>query len=81
MAATTEQLHNFYQFVEQRLRENQCEQTLDDLYAEWRAQNPTPEELETDVRAVRAALRDMDGGETGRPIEDFAAEFRQKNGV
>ena len=81
MAATTEQLHSFYQFAEQRLRENQCEQTLDELYSEWRARNPTPEELETNVLAVRAALRDMDGGETGRSIDEFAAEFRQQNGI
>lgn len=81
MAATTEQLYSFYQFAEQRLRENQCARSLDELYAEWRALHPTPEELETNVRAVRAALRDMDGGETGRSIDEFAAEFRQKNGI
>jgi hypothetical protein len=39
------------------------------------------EELETNVLAVRASLRDMDRGETGMPLEQFAAEFRKRNGI
>jgi hypothetical protein len=81
MSATAEQLQSFYQFAELRLRNGGCDQSLDDLYAEWRACNPTPEELDTNVRAVRAALRDMDEGQTGRPFDEFAAEFRQRNGI
>jgi hypothetical protein len=81
MAATTQELQSFYQFAEQRLRNGGAEQSLDDLYGEWRACNPTREELETNVLAVRAALRDMDGGETGRPVDEFAAEFRRRNGI
>jgi hypothetical protein len=81
MATTTDELRSFYQFAETRLRNGGCDQSLDDLYAEWRAGNPTPTELEGDVRAVRASLRDMDEGETGRPVSDFIAEFRQRNGL
>ena len=81
MAATSTELQNFYQFAEQRLRNGGCDQTLDELYGEWRACNPTPEELETNVFAVRASLRDMEDGKIGRPIEEFAAEFRRRNGI
>jgi len=81
MAGTATELLSFYQFAEQRLRNSGCDHTLDELFAEWRACNPPPEELEGNVLAVRASLRDMDNGETGRPIEDFAAEFRQRNGI
>jgi hypothetical protein len=81
MSATTQELQSFYQFAEERLRTGSSEQSLDDLYGEWRACNPTPEELDTNVLALRAALRDLKSGETGRPIEEFAAEFRQRNGI
>jgi hypothetical protein len=81
MSATAEQLQSFYQFAELRLRNGGCDQSLDDLYAEWRACNPTREELDTNVRAVRASLRDMDEGQTGRPFDEFTAEFRQRNGI
>lgn len=81
MAATTRELQSFYEFVEQRLQGRTCDRSLDDLFSEWRACNPTPEELVTNSLAVRASLRDMDEGETGRPIDEFAAEFRQQNGI
>jgi hypothetical protein len=81
MVATTQELQSFYQFAEERLGKGACQQTLDDLYGEWRAGNPMPDELDSNVLAVQAALRDLDRGETGRPIEEFAAEFRQRNGI
>ena len=81
MAATTRELQSFYEFVEQRLHARTCDRSLDDLFSEWRACNPTPEELEANALAVRASLRDMDEGDTGRPIDEFAAEFRQRNGI
>ena len=79
MAEVVQELQSFCQFAEERLRNGACNPTLDELYSEWRASNPTTHELENNVLAVRAALRDMDQGETGRPLEDFAAEFRQRN--
>jgi hypothetical protein len=81
MATVANELQSFYHFADERLGISGCNQTLDELYAEWRALNPTPEELEANVLAVRAALRDMDQGEAGRPIDEFAAEFRQRNGI
>jgi hypothetical protein len=81
MSATTQELQSFYQFAEQRLRNGGREVSLDDLYGEWRASNPTPEELETNVRAVRAALRDLDAGEKGQPVDEFIADFERRNGI
>ena len=81
LATTARELQSFFLFAEQRLRDDQSGNSLDDLYIEWRSCNPSPEELESNVLAVRAALRDMDAGEIGRPIEEFAAEFRQRNGI
>jgi len=81
MVAATQELQSFYQFAERRLRSGASDQTLDDLYLEWRASNPAPGDLDANVRAVRAAIRDMDNGETGRPIDDFLADFRRQNGI
>lgn len=81
MATVSEELDSFYQFAEGRLRSDATGETLDSLYAEWRICHPSPDELDTNVRAVRAALRDLDAGEIGRPIAEFIAEFRQRNGI
>jgi hypothetical protein len=81
MVVVVQELQSFYHFAEERLRTGGTNQTLDELYLEWRACNPGQVELDRNVMALRAALRDMDEGETGRPIEDFSAEFRQRNGI
>ena len=81
MSTVSDELQSFYHYAELRLQSDRRGESLDEIYAEWRAGNPTPESHQTDVRAVRASLRDMDGGNTGRSIEEFAAEFRQRNGL
>jgi hypothetical protein len=81
MAEAAQELQNFYQFADQRLRGHTGEQSLDQLFAEWRSQNPGPKELQDNVLAVRASLRDMDSGINGRPIDEFELEFRQRNGL
>jgi len=81
MAATSQELQSFYQFAEQRLQNGRCDLSLDDMYGEWRACNPTSDELETNVLAVRAALRDLDAGEKGQPINEFITEFERRNGI
>lgn len=81
MASVAEELESLYKFANSRVRtSNSREESLDELYAEWRANNPSPELLELDVRAVRAAIRDMEAGEIGRPVSEFITEFRQENG-
>ncbi len=81
MANVNEELASFCKFAEFRLHGGDAADSLDSLYAEWRASNPSPELLEIDVRAVRAALRDMEAGQIGRPVDEFLAEFRQRNGI
>ena len=81
MSSISDDLQSFSQFVELQLRTREGTDTLDDLYAEWRASNPTPEQLEKDTLAVKASLRDLENGITDRPIEEFEREFRQRNGL
>jgi hypothetical protein len=40
-----------------------------------------PDELQSDVLAVAASLRDMETGETGRPFDEFSDEFCRRNGI
>ena len=51
--------------------------SIDDLYDEWRESHGAEE----DRLALEASLRDMAAGETGRPFEEFSAEFREQNGL
>ncbi len=81
MSTLSEELQSFYHFAELRLQSDRHGESLDETYAAWRTGNPSLQTHESDVCVVRASLRDMDEGNTGRPIQDFAAEFRQRNGL
>ncbi|MGN6544272.1 MAG: hypothetical protein ACTHK7_04435 [Aureliella sp.] len=78
---TVQLLDQFRQFALQRLSNEGKELSLDELYDEWRTQNPTNEAIGQDRRAVAASLRDFDRGERGRPVGQFVAEFKKKNGL
>jgi hypothetical protein len=80
MSTTSDELQQFYVFARHRLHEVSGE-TLDDIYAEWRSSNPRADVLDQDAKAVKASLRDLDEGELGRPVGEFATEFRRRNGI
>ncbi len=81
MAVSQEELDSFHRFVSQQIGNGGAELTLEELLDLWRAANPTPEDLRDDVLAVKAAIRDLESGETGRPFEEFAEEFRRRNNI
>lgn len=54
------------------------ELTLDDLYQQWRAENPTPATRETDLQAVKAALLALEDGDRGTPAGELSAELRSR---
>lgn len=74
---TTQQIDAFAQFARARIEKDAAEISLVELLDEWLLQNPSPE----DWLAIQASLRDMEAGETGQPFEQFAAEFRDRNGL
>lgn len=74
---TIELIESFSQFARARVDQAGSDLAIDDLYDEWRAQHPP----EDDLLAIKASLRDMEQGETGRPFDDFAAAFRSRNGI
>lgn len=74
---TSELIENFAQFAREQVNLRGEGLPLDDLFDEWRILFPPSE----DWLAIQASLRDMENGETGRPFEDFAAEFRQQNNL
>lgn len=75
MSNLRQDLEGFYQFASQQIVLGQCELTLEDIFAEWRSQQLSEQELRENVLAVKAALRDIEAGETGRSFEDFDREF------
>jgi len=77
MSITLEQLNQFRDYAEQRLSAGSATLDMVELAAEWQFQHESRDHLKEDILAVKAALRDMDAGETGRPMAEFLKEFEE----
>ena len=77
MAVTHDDLDAFRQFAEAKLASRGAE-SLQELFDIWEIEHPTPELHSQDVSAVRAAIRDMENGDAGRPAARVLQELRSE---
>jgi hypothetical protein len=81
MSITLEQLNEFREYAEQRLTAGSKAVDMVELAAEWQFQHESKGHFKEDILAVRASLREMDAGETGRPMSEFLKEFEERHQV
>lgn len=81
MKATEELIESFRSFALQRLGREDGDLSIDELYDCWRQENTDDEQAREDLLAVQASLRDMERGERGRPLEEFARDFRTRRHI
>jgi len=77
MSASEAEIDSFAQFAKGQLARGGQGLSLDELFDQWRIRHPPSE----DAPAIRASIRDMEEGEAGRPFDEFADEFRQRNNL
>ena len=68
MAVTQEQIDKFHRFASEHVSRCGGALSLEDLIDMWRIENPSPEQTREDILAVKAAVRNMENGERGRPV-------------
>jgi len=78
---TQAQLQAFHSFALGRLNNGGNELSLDELYDEWRFNNPSESELRDNAKAIAASLDDLAQGERGVTSGEFVAEFKSRNGI
>ena len=78
-ADPTHELEAFHRFLSEQLAHGGSSRTPEECLALWRAQHPTGEQLRAGVQAVQEALADMEAGDVGQSLDQFLAEFRQRN--
>jgi hypothetical protein len=75
MAITKQDLDAFHQFAEAKIADRSTE-SLHELVEIWESEQSTPELHAENVAAIRAAIRDMENGDNGRPAADAIQELR-----
>lgn len=81
MSDTQQELDGFYQFASRQIVLGSSDRTLSELFDEWRSQQILPQDVRDNALAVKAALRDIESGETGRPFAEFARDFCNRNNI
>ncbi len=66
-----ELIESFSSFARQQVSLRGDSVSIDDLFDEWRMQQPPSE----DWLAIRASLDDMANGERGQEVDEFVAGF------
>ena len=81
-SALFDELRSFHAFLTEKIEANGSEPLSPEEALElWRIENPTPEEREATVNAVRESLEDMRAGDPGRPGREVLAEIRRKHNL
>jgi hypothetical protein len=75
-----EDLRAFRAFIDEQLANGGAMLTPTEVLDLWEIQNPTDQEREETLAAIRQGLKDADEGRL-RPFEEFDREFRQKHGL
>ena len=75
---TQEQVDDFHRFATERLRKSSSELSIDELYEQWRLENPSSEQQANDLAAVYASLEDFKQGERGRRTGETTQRLREE---
>jgi len=81
MSVTQDHIDSFHRFASERVNQGSAQASIDDLYDQWRLENPTVREQEADTLAVKAALTDMDRGDIGIAFDDHIQQMRKKYNI
>ena len=79
--ATKDQIDSFHRFATSEIENGGGDWSMDELYALWKAKNPTQAELAESVAAVKAAHADLTAGDEGESADDVIRESCERLGL
>jgi hypothetical protein len=80
MASVEQDLDQFTSFARKQITSGRHGLTIDELFDQWRMENPSDEKYTEDVAAVQASLQDFNNGERGTIAGEHSAQLRRKFG-
>ena len=74
---TEQQINDFSEYAKACVSSGVSAASLAELLDQWLVENPPS----GDLMAIQASLRDMEARQVGLPFDEFAADFRARNGL
>ena len=81
MSSAQQELQSFNRFAEARISEQGEGLSLDELFDQWRAENPSDEQYDENVKAIAASIRDFADGERGAISGSHSDDLRKEFGL
>ena len=78
MSTTQQDLDSFASFARHRIASGQHVLSLDELFDQWRAENPSDEQFAENVTAVNASIQDFKNGDRGTPAGEHSDQLRRE---
>jgi hypothetical protein len=81
MSTTQQDLASFTSFALHKIDSGESDLTIDELFDQWRIENPSDEQLAENVAAVQASIDDFKVGDRGKLAGEHSAQLRREFGV
>jgi hypothetical protein len=81
MSPIEQEINSFAEFALRHVGSGNNVASIDELFDEWRAENPSDAMHAENVRAVQASIDDFRRGERGTPAGEHSAQLRREFGI
>jgi hypothetical protein len=81
MATVEQDLDRFTSYARQQIESGRGDLSIDELFDQWRTENPSDELHSENVAAIQASIQDFKNGERGTPVGEHSAQLRREFGV
>ena len=81
MATAEQDIASFTNFARQKIEAGERDLTIDELFDQWRIENPSDEQHAENVAAMQASIDDFKRGERGTLAGEHSAQLRHKFGA
>jgi hypothetical protein len=81
MTTAEQELNSFTSYARQIISSGRRDLSIDELFDQWRMENPSDESYAENLAAINASIREFRAGERGTLAGEHSAQLRQQFGA
>jgi len=81
MSTAEQDLANFTSYAHQRINSGERDLSIDELFDQWRMENPSDDLYAENLAAIKASIQDFENGERGTVAGEHSAQLRREFGI
>jgi hypothetical protein len=78
MTTAEQELVSFTSYAQRIISSGRRDLSIDELFDQWRAENPSDESYAENLAAINASIRDFKNGERGTIAGEHSAQLRRE---